>query len=121
MLGWLKKIKQKPLQPETQWTVIVGEDSIRITDNQDSVRELAKQELKGVAIETNDSGPWGADLWWMLFDLGGQLAGAFPGGATGESALIDYVATLPSFNHGEMIRAMASTDNAVFVLWERSG
>lgn len=119
MLGWLRKIRNKPLQPESQWTVVIGEDIIGITDNQGATRELAKNDLKGVAVETNDSGPWGADLWWLLFDLDGKLGGALPGGAAGESALVDYVATLPGFNHSELARAMASTDNALFKLWER--
>ena len=37
-------------------------------------------------IETNDSGPFGADVWWLLFGADDRIAVAFPQGATGEQA-----------------------------------
>jgi hypothetical protein len=46
--------------------------------------------MAGVAFETNDTGPWGADVWWLLFGSDEQLAGVFPQGATGESSALDY-------------------------------
>jgi len=81
---------------------------------------VRKDDLSGVAIQTNDTGPWGADVWWLLFGCNDQLSCAFPQGATGESALIDYLFALPSFDHGEMIKAMTSTENVTFAVWRRS-
>ena len=118
MFGWLKK-KSRRLEPESKWEIAVDGNRISVRDEAGQVRSVARGDLSGVAIETNDSGPWGADVWWLLFDRSDQLACAFPQGATGEEAVIEYISGLPSFDHGEMIKAMASTDNAVFAVWRR--
>lgn len=80
---------------------------------------MLKASLAGVMIETNDSGPWGADVWWLMFDENDQLACAFPQGATGESDAIDFFMQLGGFDNEAMIAAMGSTDNAVFPVWRR--
>lgn len=118
MFGWFSK-KRPALQPESKWVVAIDDDLITICDDAGQVRSIAKSDLAGVAIETNDSGPWGADVWWLLFDGTDALACAFPQGATGEQAAIDHFLALPSFDHGEMIKAMGSTDNALFPVWRR--
>ncbi len=74
-------------------------------------------ELRGVIIETDDSGPWGADLWWLLFGADDRVAVAFPGGATGEQVVIDRLMALPGFDFETMTRAMGSTEVAVFPVW----
>lgn len=120
MFGWLGKLRRvPPPPPEARWVVTVDGDSIRVTDSAGEARAVPKAELSGVAIETNDSGPWGADVWWLLFGTGDLMACAFPMGATGETAAVDYLAGLPGFDHGEMIEAMRSTDNRVFPVWRR--
>ena len=119
VFGWRRK-RSARLQPEAQWIVAVDDLSIRVTDHAGATVELGKGDLVGVVIETNDSGPWGADLWWLLFGADDRLACAFPQGATGETALIDYLAGFPGFDHGEMIRAMGSTGNAVVPVWRRT-
>jgi hypothetical protein len=119
IFGWFKK-KPPALQPESKWVVAIEGDRIKICDGAEQVKSIAKSDLSGVAVETNDSGPWGADLWWLLFDGAGALACAVPQGATGEQTVIDYFSALPSFDHGEMGKAMASTGNAVFAVWRRN-
>ena len=99
--------------------IAVDAGRISVCDEMGQVRSIAREDLSGVAIETNDRGPWGADVWWLLFDGNDQLACTFPQGATGEDAAIDYISALPSFDHSEMIKAMTSTDNAVFAVWRR--
>ena len=121
MFGWLKRLRTVPPPPEARVVVAVDEDFIRVTDEKGDTRAVAKAELTGVAIETNDSGPWGADVWWLLFGAGDRVDGVFPLGATGEKAAVDYLIALPGFDHGAMVAAMASTDNAFFPLWRRDG
>jgi len=118
MFGWFKR-KPRPLQPERKWLITVESDVIRVRDGADQIKSLRKEDLSGVAIETNDSGPWGADVWWLLFGRDDRLACAFPQGATGEGAIVDYLSALPSFDHGEMIMAMTCTENATFAVWRR--
>ncbi len=72
-----------------------------------------------VAIETNDSGPVGADVWWLL--EGSELLLAYPQGATGDEAMLEELPhRFPGFSQEAVIAAMGCTDNARFVCWERS-
>lgn len=119
MFGWLRKLRYDPPPPEARWVVAVDGEAIQVTDETGGTRAVAKAELSGVAIETNDSGPWGADVWWLLFGADDEPACAFPMGATGEQAAVDYLSGLRGFDHGEMIEAMRSTDNALFPVWRR--
>lgn len=116
MFGWLRR-KPAPLSPESLWRVTIDDDAIHVMDDQGGRSAVAIRDLSGVAIETNDSGPWGIDLWWLLFDADDRMAGAVPQGATGEQALIDFAMTLPDFDHQKMTKAMRSTANASFALW----
>ncbi|HVK56420.1 MAG TPA: hypothetical protein VM532_15515 [Burkholderiales bacterium] len=118
MFGWFNK-KHQALQPENKWVITVEGDHISVCDDTGQAKSIAESDLSGVAIETNDSGPWGADVWWLLLGAAHEIACAFPQGATGEDAVIAWLSKLPSFDHGEMIKAMRSTDNAVFAVWRR--
>ena len=112
--------KSKPLQPEAAWRVDLTADAINVTDHTGKVRSVARNSLSGILIETNDSGPWGADVWWLMFDADDKMACAFPQGATGEKFAIDYFTQLEGFDSGAMISAMASTSNAAFPVWRPS-
>ena len=84
MFGWFRK-RTAPLQLEASWIVAIEPAHIQVTDHEGHIEKLAKADLVGVAIETNDSGPWGADVWWLLFGTSDRLVCSFPQGATGES------------------------------------
>ena len=118
LFNWFSK-KSKPLYPEALWTVELDGDGIRAIDQTGATMFISGAELASVAIETNDSGPWGADVWWLLFGPDNKLACAFPQGATGEKDVIDHLMALPGFNNQELIKAMGSTANAVFPVWQR--
>lgn len=104
---------------ESEWLVECGADVLRVTDAKQDVRQLAKSDLSGVVIETNDSGPWGADVWWLLFGVDDKVALAYPQGATDEDETLAYLMSLPGFDHEKMVEAMSSTGNAVFPVWRR--
>ena len=74
------------------------------------------EDLTSVAIETNDTGPGGADVWWLLFRTG-QTACAFPQGATGETVVLKLLMALPEFDQSETIKAMGCTSNSTFIVW----
>jgi hypothetical protein len=119
VFNWLFPRKQARLEPESRWIVSLDQMSITVTDASGQAKSVSKGDLSGALIETNSSGPWGADLWWLLFGYDDRVACTFPQGATGEAEAIDYLISLPAFDHEEMIRAMQSTDNAVFPVWRR--
>ena len=105
------------MKPEAHWTVTTLDDRIDAVDPKGEVRSVAFADLRGVMIETNDTGPIGTDVWWLLFGADDRLACTFPQGATGEEAAIDRLTGLPGFDHEAMIMAMGSTTNAVFQVW----
>ena len=121
MFGWFARTrdKAKRLMPESKWIVQCEGEVLRATDDKQSAKQLAKSDLTGVIVETNDSGPWGADVWWLLFGPDDRVAVAYPQGATGEDAMLNYLMSLPGFDNEKMTEAMHSTDNAVFPVWRR--
>ena len=76
-------------------------------------QRIALGELGAVYVETKDSGPWGADVWWLLLDKAGEIRVAFPQLATGEAAALDRLGSLAGFE----INGMNSTANARFLCW----
>lgn len=120
MFGWFKrKASEKPLYPESLWTVELGDQGICGTDHEGTAKTVSYDGLRTVAIATNDSGPWGADVWWLLYGAKGELNCAFPQGATGEKQVLDYLFALPGFDNEEVIKAMGSTSEAVFLVWQK--
>ena len=107
------------LDPESRWTVTIADERISVSSPDGEVRGVAMADLAAVMIETNDSGPWGTDFWWLLLDADRNLACAFPQGATGEQEAMERLMALPGFVHEEMIKASSSTANAFFPVWER--
>lgn len=119
MFGWLKRFRRERA-PTSEWAATIHAETITIHDIKGDVRSIAKDDISSVIIETNDSGPWCDDVWWILFGLDNALAGAFPQGIDGEKDVVNYLMTLPGFDEAEMIKAMGSTANAVFILWRRT-
>jgi hypothetical protein len=105
---------------EAAYIVSVEGDGISVADPKGEEKTLALADISGVMIETNDSGPVGADVWWLLFGADDRIAAAFPQGASGERDAIDWLIALPGFDHDAMIMAMGSTGNAVFPVWRRA-
>jgi hypothetical protein len=105
---------------EAAYVVSVEGNGISVADPNGDEKTLALEDLSGVMIETNDSGPSGADVWWLLFGADDRIAVAFPQGATGERDAIDWLIALPGFDHEAMVMAMGSTANAVFPVWRRA-
>lgn len=121
LLSWFRRRQSERLNFEREWKVFIDGHTIELLAPKQPAQRLELGRLSGVIVETNDSGPWGADVWWLLFGPQDTVAIAFPQGATGEQAVIDRLMALPGFDHGEMIKAMRSTGNAVFPVWRAPG
>lgn len=76
-------------------------------------QRISMADLGAVYVETNYSGPWGADVWWLLNDKTGQTQVAFPQLATGEDVALERLRLLPGFE----VRGMNSSENAQFMCW----
>lgn len=79
-------------------------------------QRITMAELGAVYVETNDSGPWGSDVWWLLNDKSGDTRVAFPQLATGENSALERLRLLPGFE----VRGMNSAENARFLCWSFS-
>ena len=105
----------------TKWSVRFEGDDIATSDGSETTRRLAMRELRKVVVQTDDSGPWGADVLYLLFTDDTQPAGVFPIEAQGCQEFVNWLSTLPGFRDRELARAMASTDVARFVVYEAEG
>lgn len=123
-MRWLSSLldrlrRPKGLYPECLWNVSVDEIGFRATDQTGKTVYLPRENLESVVVATNDTGPWGADVWWLMYGADGQLACAFPQGATGEKDVLDALLALPGFDQTEMIKAMGCTSVATFIVWKQ--
>jgi len=100
--------------PEAQFLVAVTADNeITCRAPKQAEQRIRLADLGAVYVETNDSGPWGADVWWLLEDKAGETKVTFPQLATGEDAAISRLRLLPGFK----VRGMNSGENARFLCW----
>lgn len=116
-----EKKRKEALQPESRWGLSLREDVVELAIPDRDSQHVALSELTGVIIETNDTGPLGADVWWLLFGKEDRVAVAFPQGASGEKEVIDALIKLPGFDHQAMIDAMGCATNQVFPVWRAPG
>jgi hypothetical protein len=116
--GWRAAPDARAPSPESRYRVTIGTSEIAVESPDGRIERIAVADLQDIRILTNDSGPWGADVWWWLSGSGGRCA--FPGGAAGDDAMLRFVQSLPGFDNEAFIAAMGSTGNAEFVCWPRS-
>lgn len=103
---------------EESWTVRADAGGVRVTDPSGESSSLPWALIRGIVVQTNDSGPVGADVWW--FAAGDEGSVTFPMGASGEKEALAYFQTLPGFDNQALIKAMQCTENETFLLWQKS-
>jgi hypothetical protein len=118
---WWKDRRQAnrdALMPERKILVSFTDAGIRASYPDGTTEAIEWPSVQRIYIETNDSGPAGADFWWVL--EGDAARCAFPQGATGEAEAARVVASkFAGFDDMMVVKAVGSTSNARFVCWER--
>lgn len=99
---------------EKQVSVSFNELGISSRYPDGTVQSISWHDVQCIAIETNDGGPWGADVWWLI--EGNQSRCTYPNGATGEH---EVAKELKSRFPGLVVQGMNSTSNRRFVCWQR--
>lgn len=100
--------------PEARFVVeVTADDEIICRAPKQVEQRIRMADIAEVYVETNDSGPLGADVWWLLNDNTGQTQVAFPQLATGEDAALKRLRQLPGFE----VRGMNSGENGQFMCW----
>lgn len=112
-----KKERTVNLNPESQVIIKFDDDRIWCIWPGAPEQSMLWTELIGVAIKTSDEGPFAPDVFWVLGAKDKVVM--YPGGATGEQEMLSRLQKLPNFNNEAVIAAAGSTDNNVFVCWEK--
>jgi hypothetical protein len=92
---------------------VTADDEIVCRAPKQIEQRIRMSDLAAVYIETNDSGPWGADVWWLLNVDTEQTQIAFPQLGTGEEAALKRQRLLPGF----AVRGMNSGEKPQFMCW----
>lgn len=119
LFSFFKKNKESKenLLPESKWIVEFNDDSIKTIDYKAVEKTTKLNAIQKIIIETNDTGPWGTDVWWKIISENEFLT--VPGGATGESEMLERFQQLENFDNEQLIAAMTSIENKGFVVWQK--
>ncbi len=113
MLGWLRK-KLVNTSPLTLRSVSFSDGNIVTRDGQGAERKLPPCDLRRVVVATDDSGPWGADVVFLLYSNDLDPAAIFPLEATGREGFVEWLSAQPGYQDRELAKAMGSTRVARF-------
>jgi hypothetical protein len=113
MFDWLRK-RFANKSPLARWSVSIEEGQILTSDGMCNGRQMALSDLTRVVVATDDSGPWGADVVFLLYSKGPDPAGLFPLEANGQDSFVAWMTAQPGYNDRELARAMGSTTVARF-------
>jgi hypothetical protein len=112
---------RSPLMPESQFIVRFDADAITVASPSGEMQSVRWTDLTRVGIRTTDDGPAQPDVFWGLHTGAEKAALVFPGGSTGEQEILAAMESrLPGFDDSQVIKAMGSTSNSYFLVWERS-
>ena len=98
--------------------VRIADGRLRVWHPVDPERDIALADVSSVWIETDDSGPWGNDVRWVI--VAGADTVVVPLGATGEDGLLAWIQSLPGVDNEAIIEAMGSTTIGRYPVWTRA-
>nr|WP_026317016.1 hypothetical protein [Actinokineospora enzanensis] len=75
-------------------------------------------DLAEVAIRTTPESPWKEDVFFLLMRAGGGGC-AVPAGDPSADDLMGRLQSLPNFDNEAFIEAMTTTEDGLFVIWQR--
>lgn len=123
-LGWMRSAfgkggRDSKAAFEAAWTVWRNDEGVSVDWPKGERQVIAWDAVQTIAIETNDSGPWGADVWTVLESVEERVL--WPQGATGEEGMLaELQRRYPGFDDDAVIAAMGCSRNARFVCWHRA-
>jgi hypothetical protein len=99
---------------EDLWDVKISKNCLEIFDPQGNIRSIGLDQITGIAIRTDNTGPIGSDVIWLISD--GESIISFPMGAKGEDKVLKAFQMIGGFDNSEFIKAMGSVDHNLFFL-----
>ena len=120
VFAWFRRKREERLTALAfERAVVVRFDDAGISSSypDGTLQTMPWSKIRRIAIQTNDTGPWGADVWWLL--EGDDARCTYPHGATGDpEALAEFPRRFSGFSHKAVIEAMGFFSNARFICWE---
>lgn len=113
MFDWLRKRFMRA-SPLALWNVRFDHGEIVTSDGQGNERKMAVRDLTRVVVATDDSGPWGADVVFLLYSSEPDPTCLFPLEASGQTRFVAWLSVQPGYQDRELARAMGSTKVARF-------
>jgi len=103
--------------PKSKWKVEINGIAIHITDYDGMKNAIELNRIQQISLETNDSSPWGTDLWWRI--TSDKATHSFPGGSKGENELLEHFKTSPNFDKDQYHNALKTITTAEFIVWKQ--
>ncbi|WP_395733822.1 hypothetical protein [Prosthecobacter sp.] len=108
---------QARLDPESRYIIHLSETEVSCHRPDGTVESVLWDDLQKVEVLTNSDGPLLPDVFWLLH--GTEKGCCIPQGATGDVELLARLQKLPGFNNQAFIESMGSTQEALFVCWQK--
>ena len=105
-------------EPRGDPRVVVDERGVMVHTDAGRDDTIQWSELAEVTIRTTDTGPWAEDVFWVLLDENGRGC-VVPLSSPAMPQLLKRLDSLPGFDTGRVIDAMASATDDTFVCWRR--
>jgi len=116
LLSYIRAALSTTTSPESLFTVSISDQGVSVVRPDGKVEAVEWVDLRSVFIETTDTGPMAADVFWVL--EGTESGCVIPQGAAGEEPLLERLQELPDFDNKQVIAAAMSMENARFVCWK---
>lgn len=116
-MGLLDFFRPRRVEQSTRAVVIFDEVAVTCTRSGGLVESVRWSDLRSVAIQTTDHGPFAEDVFFVL--VGVQSGCVVPQDAEGTDALLERLQQLPGFDNHAFMAAMSCTDNATFHCWNK--
>lgn len=126
-LAWMRHARRKRSAGTSSRTRLMPEALVRVGFDDAEIicsypdgafRKVGWPELAQVQVRTTSDGPRMTDVFWDIHTRDRHPAIVFPGGALGESELLQALQQrLSRFDNNALVQAMASASDRTFVLW----
>ena len=110
-------VTPSPHRDPTRWQVTFDAQGITCRPAWGTSATVPWEDLQSVEIQTTRSGPIGLDIWWLVHGL--DLTLSVPAGAQGEDTFLAKLQTLEGFDNQAVNDAMASVEEARWLVWRR--
>lgn len=107
----------KEFYPEGPWISEITDEHYICKTNEGKEYRLDPKTVSIIKIITNDKGPFEEDVFYKL--EGPDLSCYLPQAADPNGDFLEMLQSLKGFNNKAVMKAMTSTENKVFIIWDR--